>query len=102
MEPAAPAEREEQVLAVDFRRYLSALRKYMWLLAALVVMSVAGAGVFTTRQTPIYEATASVQVEPKLPDLLGTGDLLNASGASAEYYKQQKQVLSSFTLIQKT
>jgi succinoglycan biosynthesis transport protein ExoP len=102
MEPAASAEREEQVLSVDFRRYLSALRKYMWLLAALVVMSVAGAVVFTTRQTPIYEAVASVQVEPKLPDLLGTGDLLNASGASAEYYKQQKQVLSSFTLIQKT
>jgi capsular exopolysaccharide synthesis family protein len=90
------------VFSIDFRRYLSALRKYIWLLAALVVMSVAGAVVFTTRQTPIYEATASVQVEPKLPDLLGTGDMFNVASASVEYYKQQKQVLSSFTLIQKT
>lgn len=100
MESNAP--QEEQVLQIDFRRYLVALRKYVWLLAALVVMSVAGAVVYTTRQTPIYQATASVQVEPKLPDLLGTGDMFNVAGASAEYYKQQKQVLSSFTLISKT
>jgi capsular exopolysaccharide synthesis family protein len=104
VEPAEPAAQEEQILSIDFRRYLSALRKYVWLLAALVVMSIAGAVVFTTRQTPIYQATASVQVEPKVPDLLGTGtgDMFNIAGASAEYYKQQKQVLSSFTLIQKT
>jgi len=104
VEPAESAGQEEQILSIDFRRYLSALRKYIWLLAALVVMSIAGAVVFTTRQTPIYMATASVQVEPKVPDLLGagTGDMFNAAGASAEYYKQQKQVLSSFTLVQKT
>lgn len=102
VESAAPAPEQEQVLSIDFRRYLNALRKYVWLLAALVVMSVAGAVVFTTRQTPIYEAIASVQVEPKLPDLLGTGDMFNVASASVEYYKQQKQVLSSFTLIQKT
>lgn len=102
MESAAPAAHEEQVLSIDFRRYLAAIRKYLWLLAALVVMSIAGAVVYTARQTPIYRATASVQVEPKLPDLLGTGDMFNVAGASAEYYKQQKQVLSSHTLIQKT
>ncbi len=101
MEAAAP-EQEEQVLAIDVRRYLAALRKYVWLLAALIVLSIAGAVIYTTTQTPIYQATASVQVEPKLPDVLGTGDLLNVAGANAEYYKQQKQVLSSFTLIQKT
>ncbi len=100
--PAISATQDEQVLSIDFGRYLSALRKYVWLLAALIVMSIAGAVVYTVRQTPIYQATASVQVEPKLPDLLGAGDLLNVAGASAEYYKQQKQVLSSFTLIQKT
>ncbi|HEX4421795.1 MAG TPA: polysaccharide biosynthesis tyrosine autokinase [Kofleriaceae bacterium] len=102
MDPAEPETGDEQVLTIDFRRYAGALRKYVWLLAALIIMSVAGAVVYTTRQTAIYQATASVQVEPKLPDLLGTGDLFNVAGASAEYYKQQKQVLSSFTLIEKT
>jgi capsular exopolysaccharide synthesis family protein len=101
VEAAAP-EQEEQIIAIDLRRYLGALRKYVWLLAALIVLSIAGAVIYTTTQTPIYQATASVQVEPKLPDVLGTGDLLNVAGANAEFYKQQKQVLSSFTLIQKT
>src|SRR5206468_6869489 len=51
-----------------------------------------------------YEATASVQIEPRLPDLLGTGDLLNAAagGNATEYYKQQKQVLGSYTLARLT
>jgi succinoglycan biosynthesis transport protein ExoP len=102
VEPAASPANEDQVISIDFRRYLAALRKYAWLLAALVVLSITGAVVYTTRKTPIYEATASVQVEPKLPDLLGTGDMFNVAGASTEYYKQQKQVLSSFTLIEKT
>ena len=102
MESAASPTNEEQVLTIDVRRYLAAMRKYAWLLAALIVMSIAGAVVYTTHQTPIYQATASVQVEPKLPDLLGTGDMFNVANASAEYYKQQRQVLSSFTLIQKT
>lgn len=102
MESPAPPTNEEQVLTIDFRRYLAALRKYVWLLAALIVLSIAGAVIYTTRQTPIYQATASVQVEPKLPDLLGTGDTFNLVSASTEYYKQQKQVLSSYTLIEKT
>lgn len=102
MDPAASPASEDQVISIDFRRYLAALRKYAWLLAALVVLSIAGAVVYTTHKTPIYQATASVQVEPKLPDLLGTGDVFNVAGATTEYYKQQKQVLSSFTLIEKT
>jgi uncharacterized protein involved in exopolysaccharide biosynthesis len=54
--------------------------------------------------TPIYEAKASIQIEPRLPDLLGTGDMFNvAAGAnSGEYYRQQKQVLSSYTLCKQT
>lgn len=103
---APPADGEqEQVLNVDFRRYLTAFRRYVWVLAAMVVMAIAGAVVFTTRQTPVYEAMASIQIEPRLPDLLGTGDLFNvaASGGNAtEYYHQQREVLSSYSLAQQT
>jgi len=97
--------RDEEVLGVDFRRYLLALRKYAWMLAAMIVLSIAGAVLYTLRQTPIFEATASLQIEPKLPDLLGTGDLFNvaAGGAgAAEYYRQQKEVLGSYMLAQRT
>ena len=99
-------EEEEPIINIDFRRYLAALRKHIWLIGALLVCAIACAVVYTTRVTPIYEAKASVQIEPRLPDLLGTGDIFNvAAGTSSntnEYYNQQKQVLSSYTLSKQT
>lgn len=89
----------------DYARYLTALRKYIWLVAALVALSVGGALLYTSRQTPIYEAVTSIQIEPRLPDLLGTGDIFNvaaAAGNSGEYYRQQKKVLMSYTLAKQT
>ena len=100
-----PAE-AEQASSIDIKRYLAALRRFIWLIGALVVLAVAGAVIYTNRVTPIYEATASVQIEPRLPDLLGTGDMFNvAAGNGAgttEYYKQQQLVIGSYTLCQQT
>lgn len=96
---------EEAVLNIDFRRYFAAIRKYVWLIGALIVFAVACAVVYTTRVTPVYEAKASVQIEPRLPDLLGTGDIFNVAAGgqnTAEYYRQQKQVLDSYTLCKQT
>lgn len=102
---AQPAEHDEEpLLNIDFRRYLAAIRKYVWFIGGLVVVAIACAVLYTTRVTPIYEAVASVQIEPRLPDLLGTGDMFNvAAGANtSEYYKQQRQVLGSYTLAKQT
>lgn len=103
--PHQPVESEEEpLLNIDIRRYLATVRRYVWLLAALVVLAIAGAIVYTTRLTPIYEARASVQIEPRIPDLLGTGDMFNvaAGNNTNEYYKQQRQVLGSYTLAKQT
>lgn len=91
-------------VTIDFRRYLQALLRYIWLIAVLVAVAIVGAVLYTVRQVPIYEASASVQIEPKLPDLLGTGDIFNvvAGGGGAEYYRQQKKVIGSYSLCQQT
>jgi capsular exopolysaccharide synthesis family protein len=104
---SADIEQEEtaQGPGIDLERYFLTLRRYIWLIAAFVVLVAAGAVVYTRRLVPVYEATASVQIEPKLPDLLGTGDMFNvASGNSntTEYYKQQQLVIGSYTLCQQT
>lgn len=99
-----PAEETEQLFSVDLGRYLKALRKYVFALVALVALGVTTAVIYTTRQPKIYEARASIQIEPQLPDLLGQGEagMLGLSAGGLDYYKQQRQVLSSYTLIKQT
>ncbi|MEJ7596848.1 MAG: polysaccharide biosynthesis tyrosine autokinase [Kofleriaceae bacterium] len=95
---------EEQLFAFDFRRYFAALRKYVWLVVAIMALAITGAVIYTNRQPEIYQAQASVQIEPKLQDLLGQGqEIINSGmGGTTDYYKQQKQVLGSYRLIRQT
>lgn len=99
-----PADDGEQLFSVDLTRYIKALRRYVFPLIALVALSVTAAVIYTSRQPKIYEARASVQIEPRLPDLLGQGEagMLGLSTGGLDYYKQQRQVLSSYTLIKQT
>ncbi len=105
MEPELNQESEEEpVLNVDFRRYYDALRQYTWGLLAIIALAITAAVIYTNRQPKIYQAQASVQIEPRIPDLLGQGqdELLRGGGGTADYYKQQRQVLGSYSLIRQT
>lgn len=106
-DPNAPPPQAEGELAFSFDvgRYLRALRRYVWLLIALVAVAVTGSVYYTRQQPEIFEATASVQIEPRIADLLGQGaDMVSVGGGgpSAEYYKEQKQVLGSVKLLRET
>lgn len=99
-----PQDTDETVIDVDYRRYLDAVRRYFWAIIAITALLVTGAVVYTSRQVPIFQAQASVQIEPRIPDLLGQGtaELLTGGGGTTDYYKQQKQVLGSYSLIHQT
>ncbi len=92
---------DDEALSFDFSRYLKALRKYAWVLAALMALSITGAVLYTRRITRIYQATASVQIDPRLPDLLGQGQEASSTG-TLDYYKQQLRILASYKLIRRT
>ena len=51
-------DQDEQVIGLDFRRYLSAIRKYKWIIASIVALAITGAVLYTSQQTEIYQATA--------------------------------------------
>jgi polysaccharide biosynthesis transport protein len=95
---------EEEVLSFDARRYLDGLKKYIWVVLAIEALAITLAFVYTRRQPRIYSATASVQIEPRLPDLLGdrTDILQRANVGGMDYYAQQKEVLGSYTLAKQT
>jgi capsular exopolysaccharide synthesis family protein len=97
---------DDQVIGIDFRRYLGSVRKYKWIIAAIVALATTGAVLYTSQQTELYQATASMVIDPKLPDLLGQGQEMVASGAgqssTSEYYRQQREVLQSYQLTRRT
>lgn len=99
-----PPEETETVFDFDLRRYLKALRRYQFPLLALIALAITAAVIYTSRQPKVYEARASIQIEPRLPDLLGQGEagMLGLSTGGLDYYKQQRQVLSSYTLVKQT
>ncbi len=101
---ADPTVEEEQVLNFDFRRYFDALRQYVWAVIAIMALAITAAVIYTSRQPKIYQAVASVQIEPRLPDLIGERDQIftRANVGGIDYYAQQQIVLGSHTLIEKT
>jgi polysaccharide biosynthesis transport protein len=99
-----PVGDEESVLNFDFRRYFDALRQYVWAVIAIMALSITGAVIYTSRQPKIYQATASVQIEPRLPDLIGDREQIftRANVGGIDYYAQQQTVLGSYRLIRQT
>jgi succinoglycan biosynthesis transport protein ExoP len=102
-QPDSDAE-EERVLNFDFRRYFDTLRQYVWAVLALIALAITAAVIYTSRQPKIYQAQASVQIEPRLPDLIGDRDQIftRANVGGVDYYAQQQTVLGSYRLIRQT
>ena len=95
---------DSEVFNLEIGRYIDGLRRYAWVVVAVMAIAITGAVVYTNRQPKIYEAYASVQIEPRLPDLLGQRQdvLSRTTVGGADYYAQQKQVLGSYRLVRQT
>ncbi|MBL0218856.1 MAG: hypothetical protein IPQ07_33905 [Myxococcales bacterium] len=103
--PKPPAHApDEQLFDFDFARYIDGFRKYFWAVIAIMALAITAAVIYTKRQPKMYEAHASVQIEPRLPDLLGQRQELisRANIGGSDYYAQQKQVLASYRLIRQS
>jgi capsular exopolysaccharide synthesis family protein len=88
------------------RDSLTILRKQIWYALLFFALVVAGVAVWTFRQVPLYEATASIIIDPQPPRVfsqlrevveLGTGSFW----ANKEYYETQYKVLASRDLAEK-
>src|SRR3954468_16675077 len=52
----------------DLRAYVAIVRRRKWSLILVTLVTVAAAGAFSYRQTPMYRSSESVQVKPLNPD----------------------------------
>ena len=88
-------------------RYLRIIRKRIWVIAAVVAIAVTATVFYTMSQREIYQASASVIIDPQAPQVFGTKleDVIQLGAAStqtAEYYNTQLQIITNYELAQTT
>jgi succinoglycan biosynthesis transport protein ExoP len=91
---------------IDLREYLNVSLKRKWTVVVFFVIVVTVVTIYTLRQVKIYEARASVIIEPYAPQVLGNVrevyDLGSGSyWSNREYYETQYNVITSRTVAQK-
>ena len=98
-------ETTQQSGRIDFRRYGKIIYKRRWTIATFFIIVVTLITIATFVQTPIYKATAIIQIEPSTPDVVPFKDVVKLGSqnywASKEYYQTQFWIIRSEPLTQK-
>ncbi len=85
--------------------YFQVLRKHRWLITGIFLVSVITVSVWTFRQIPIYQAAATILIDPEAPKILNIQEV-TPMGASApwdpNYYPTQHEIIKSRAVLDKT
>jgi uncharacterized protein involved in exopolysaccharide biosynthesis len=84
--------------------YLRALAKHRWLMAGVFLVTVVTVGVWTGLQTPIFQATATVLIEPEAPRVLNIQEVTPigpVGGWDPNYYPTQYEIIRSRPVVDK-
>jgi polysaccharide biosynthesis transport protein len=88
------------VTALDLRRYLRAVWKRRWFCASVILVTVASAVIFTSMQTPMFQASATVLIDPEPPKVVNrVQDLVQGAG-SEEYHATQVRLIQARPVIE--
>lgn len=94
-------EGESQVRVADYRRVL---RKHRWLITGLFLLTVLSVGIWTFTQVPIYQASATILIEPEAPKVLNIQDV-TPIGAMSPYdpafYPTQYEIIRSSAVVER-
>jgi tyrosine-protein kinase Etk/Wzc len=92
----SPPRRDDDV---DLHALLGTLLDHKWLIISVTAVFFVASVLYATLSTPIYEATATVQVEQKVPSLPGLDDLTQTLGASTSQATTEIALITSRTVI---
>jgi uncharacterized protein involved in exopolysaccharide biosynthesis len=82
--------------------YLQILRKHQWLITGIFLVAVITVGVWTFRQIPIYEAAATILIDPEAPKILNIQEVTPMGASDANYYATQYELIKSRSVRDKT
>ena len=81
--------------------YYRVLRKHRWLVAGLFLLTVLTVSVWTFVQTPIYQASATILIEPEAAKVLNIQEVTSIGAPTQEYYRTQYEIITSRPVLQK-
>ncbi|MCZ6625261.1 MAG: GumC family protein [Deltaproteobacteria bacterium] len=85
----------------DLRDYLQVLFKHRWMIMSVFIIVVATAAIRTYLQTPIYQATARVLIDPEPPRVLNIQEVTPIGAQNQEYYRTQIALIKSRPVMEK-
>src|SRR5579883_1093684 len=91
-------EEEETVHFMDYWRVVVARR---WTILAILASVVLVTTIYTFKQTPIYQATASIQIDKENPNILSFKDVYQIETATDDTLRTQFEVLKSRKLARR-
>jgi succinoglycan biosynthesis transport protein ExoP len=92
---------DEDTRPFDIFKYLRILSKHKWLIAGVTGIVLAITAVSTFMTTPVYQATASIQIDRDTKKIIEKGEVEFEDTSGQEYYQTQYQLLSSRSLAER-
>jgi uncharacterized protein involved in exopolysaccharide biosynthesis len=96
-----PLETVERIRDAHLKDYYRTLRKHRWLVCGLFLATVLTVGIYSFVQTPIYQATATVLIEPEPPKVLNIQEVSPIGSPTQDYYRTQYEIMTSRPIVEK-
>lgn len=81
------------------RHYWRFLRKHQWLVIGIFLVTVTTVALWTFTQTPIFQASATVLIDPEAPKVLNIQDVTPLMSQGADYYMTQHELIKSRAVV---
>ena len=91
----------EPVREAHLKDYYRILRKHRWLVAGLFLVTVFSVAIWSFVQTPVYQASATVLIEPEPPKFLNIQEVTPIGSPTQEYYRTQYELMTSRPIVDK-
>ncbi len=92
---------EDVELSGHLTDQLRVVRKHRWLILGAFLATVFTGAVWTFLQTPVYQATATVMIDPDFPKVLNIQEVGAGTTLTEDYYFTQYEIVRSRPVLEK-
>ena len=86
---------------IDLLEYWRIFNRRKWLILGIAAACLALGAIYTLMQTPLYTASARMQIDRKASKVVERGDIEHSGGRGAAFLRTQYQLLQSRTMAER-